>query len=72
MQEDLKKETLHKQFLIVKKHTNTSHVMQYGNKVSIHLSGFQVKSFPYILIPSKLLYPDEGTNPQLLNIYLKN
>lgn len=30
--EDLKKETLHKQFLLVKKHTNTSHVMQYGNK----------------------------------------
>ncbi|XP_074852701.1 legumain [Carettochelys insculpta] len=30
--EDLKRETLHKQFQIVKKHTNTSHVMQYGNK----------------------------------------
>lgn len=33
-QEDLKKETLHKQFVLVKKHTNTSHVMQYGNLVS--------------------------------------
>nr|XP_008110340.1 PREDICTED: LOW QUALITY PROTEIN: legumain [Anolis carolinensis] len=30
-EEDLKKETLHKQFVLVKKHTNTSHVMQYGN-----------------------------------------
>nr|XP_045011331.1 legumain [Jaculus jaculus] len=30
--EDLTKETLHKQFLLVKSHTNTSHVMQYGNK----------------------------------------
>lgn len=32
-QEDLKKETLLKQFKIVRSHTNTSHVMQYGNKV---------------------------------------
>lgn len=33
-QEDLTKETLHKQYHLVKSHTNTSHVMQYGNKVS--------------------------------------
>ncbi|WP_416493080.1 C13 family peptidase, partial [Klebsiella pneumoniae] len=26
------KETLHKQYHLVKSHTNTSHVMQYGNK----------------------------------------
>lgn len=32
-QEDLNKETLLKQFKIVKTHTNTSHVQQYGNKV---------------------------------------
>lgn len=32
-QEDLTKETLVKQFKIVKSHTNTSHVQQYGNKV---------------------------------------
>ena len=32
-QEDLTKETLVKQFKIVKKHTNTSHVQQFGNKV---------------------------------------
>ena len=32
-QEDLTKETLMKQFKIVRSHTNTSHVMQFGNKV---------------------------------------
>ncbi|XP_023587517.1 legumain [Trichechus manatus latirostris] len=30
--EDLTKETLHKQYQLVKSRTNTSHVMQYGNK----------------------------------------
>ncbi|XP_004475578.2 legumain [Dasypus novemcinctus] len=30
--EDLTRETLHKQYHLVKSHTNTSHVMQYGNK----------------------------------------
>ena len=34
MQEDLNTETLHKQFLITQKETNTSHVMEYGDKVS--------------------------------------
>ena len=32
-QEDLTKETIMKQFKIVRSHTNTSHVMQFGNKV---------------------------------------
>ncbi|XP_012993003.1 legumain [Esox lucius] len=35
--EDLSKETLIKQFKIVKKHTNTSHVMQFGNKTLAHM-----------------------------------
>ncbi|XP_042356042.1 legumain [Plectropomus leopardus] len=35
--EDLKKETLMKQFKIVKSHTNTSHVQQYGNKTMGHM-----------------------------------
>uniref|UniRef100_A0A8D0DR72 Legumain n=1 Tax=Salvator merianae TaxID=96440 RepID=A0A8D0DR72_SALMN len=39
--EDLKKETLHKQFLLVKKHTNTSHVMQYGNLSISHMKVVQ-------------------------------
>ncbi|XP_019488463.1 PREDICTED: legumain [Hipposideros armiger] len=30
--EDLTQESLHKQYQLVKSHTNTSHVMQYGNK----------------------------------------
>ena len=33
-QENLNKETLHKQFKIVRAETNTSHVEQYGDKVS--------------------------------------
>uniref|UniRef100_A0A8C9X0Z5 legumain n=1 Tax=Sander lucioperca TaxID=283035 RepID=A0A8C9X0Z5_SANLU len=35
--EDLKKETLTKQFKIVKRHTNTSHVQQFGNKTMGHM-----------------------------------
>ncbi|XP_067242721.1 legumain [Chanodichthys erythropterus] len=35
--EDLGKETLAKQFKIVKSKTNTSHVMQYGNKTLSHM-----------------------------------
>ena len=40
--EDLRKETLHKQFQLVKKRTNTSHVMQYGNK---SISSMKVMQF---------------------------
>ncbi|MEE6494370.1 hypothetical protein FKM82_017116 [Ascaphus truei] len=40
--EDLTKETLHKQFILVKQHTNTSHVMQYGNRT---ISLMKVKQF---------------------------
>ncbi|XP_042301982.1 legumain [Sceloporus undulatus] len=39
--EDLKKETLHKQFVLVKNHTNTSHVMQYGNISISHMKVVQ-------------------------------
>ena len=35
-QEDLSKETLRKQFKIVKEETNTSHVLQFGNKTMGH------------------------------------
>ncbi|TKS87096.1 Legumain [Collichthys lucidus] len=35
--EDLRKETLLKQFKIVKSHTNTSHVQQFGNKTLAHM-----------------------------------
>lgn len=40
--EDLTKETLHKQFVLVKQHTNTSHVMQYGNRT---ISQMKVNQF---------------------------
>ncbi|XP_062945542.1 legumain [Cynocephalus volans] len=40
--EDLTKETLHKQYHLVKSHTNTSHVMQYGNK---SISAMKVMQF---------------------------
>lgn len=55
MQEDLRKETLHKQFQLVKKRTNTSHVMQYGNRVCIW-EGFLLKYIfkpfePYTFMP---------------------
>ncbi|XP_004681662.1 PREDICTED: legumain isoform X2 [Condylura cristata] len=40
--EDLTKETLHRQYLLVKSHTNTSHVMQYGNK---SISNMKVMQF---------------------------
>uniref|UniRef100_A0A672JM19 Legumain n=1 Tax=Salarias fasciatus TaxID=181472 RepID=A0A672JM19_SALFA len=40
--EDLSKETLMKQFKIVKSHTNTSHVQQYGNKT---MGRMKVKAF---------------------------
>ncbi|KAM5129016.1 legumain [Mantella aurantiaca] len=40
--EDLSKETLHKQFALVKQHTNTSHVMQYGNRT---ISKMKVRQF---------------------------
>ena len=37
-QEDLSQETLHKQYKLVKKETNTSHVMQFGDLVSEAIS----------------------------------
>ncbi|XP_067894860.1 legumain [Heterodontus francisci] len=42
-QEDLKKESLHQQFKIVKRRTNTSHVQEYGNLKLAHmkLNAFQ-------------------------------
>nr|XP_023692257.1 legumain-like [Paramormyrops kingsleyae] len=44
--EDLSKETLQKQFKIVKSHTNTSHVMQYGNKTLSHMKVVEFQGNP--------------------------
>ena len=35
LQKDLSQETLYQQYKIVKQETNTSHVMEYGNKVTL-------------------------------------
>uniref|UniRef100_A0A0B8RYG5 Legumain n=1 Tax=Philothamnus irregularis TaxID=1899461 RepID=A0A0B8RYG5_9SAUR len=39
--EDLKRETLHRQFVLVRNYTNTSHVMQYGNISISHMKVMQ-------------------------------
>lgn len=64
MQEDLRKETLHKQFQLVKKRTNTSHVMQYGNRVCIW-EGFLLKCifFKYIFLRTLYFHALYQTNP---------
>ncbi|KAG8449025.1 hypothetical protein GDO86_015910 [Hymenochirus boettgeri] len=59
--EDLTKETLHRQFVLVKKHTNTSHVMQYGNRTisQMKVNQFQgtgmIAAAPVYLEPVKQL-----------------
>ncbi|KAL6105211.1 lgmn [Pungitius sinensis] len=44
--EDLSKETLAKQFKIVKSHTNTSHVQQFGNKTMAHMKVIAFQGSP--------------------------
>ncbi|XP_076013538.1 legumain [Genypterus blacodes] len=63
--EDLTKETLMKQFKIVKNHTSTSHVQQYGNKTLAHmkLMAFQGNMASSQSAPPVSLQP--VTNPDL-------
>lgn len=54
--EDLSRETIHKQYQLVKTHTNTSHVMQYGNKsIStmkvLQFQGMKHRASPPITLP---------------------
>lgn len=49
--EDLTKETLLKQFKIVKSHTNTSHVQQYGNKTLAHMKVIAFQGNPSTYTP---------------------
>ncbi|KAM6912197.1 legumain [Xenentodon cancila] len=49
--EDLTKETLLKQFKLVKSHTNTSHVQQYGNKTIAHMKVITFQGDPKIYSP---------------------
>ncbi|XP_030627659.1 legumain [Chanos chanos] len=76
--EDLNKETLAKQFKIVKSRTNTSHVMQYGNKTLAHMKvmafqgnskGFAKPAEP-IMMPS-LLEKDLTPSPDVPLAILK-
>ncbi|CAN9501968.1 unnamed protein product [Ophioblennius macclurei] len=73
--EDLGKETLMKQFKIVRSHTNTSHVQQYGNKTmgSMKVIAFQGNSMTDVPVapPSAPLPPIK--NPDLVpspDVYL--
>lgn len=52
--EDLRKETLHKQFQLVKKRTNTSHVMQYGNRSISSMKVMQFQGMGKKAIPISL------------------
>ncbi|XP_072221129.1 legumain [Leuresthes tenuis] len=52
--EDLTKETLLKQFKIVKSHTNTSHVQQYGNKTLAHMKVIAFQGNPKAYSPPAL------------------
>lgn len=61
--EDLTKETLQKQFKIVKSHTNTSHVQQYGNKTMSHMKVMAFQGSPKANSQPVTLQPI--TNPDL-------
>ncbi|KAG7277074.1 LOW QUALITY PROTEIN: hypothetical protein CRUP_031287, partial [Coryphaenoides rupestris] len=76
--EDLTKETLAKQYKIVKKHTNTSHVQQFGNKTLAHMKvmAFQGNSMagaapapPMTLRP--VAHPDLTPSPDVPLAILK-
>ncbi|XP_073494380.1 legumain [Phyllobates terribilis] len=55
--EDLQKETLHQQFVLVKQHTNTSHVMQYGNRTIAHMKVKQFQGSGKSVAPRLRLQP---------------
>ncbi|KAM4014581.1 legumain [Anomaloglossus baeobatrachus] len=55
--EDLTKETLHQQFVLVKQHTNTSHVMQYGNRTIAHMKVKQFQGSGKSVAPRLRLQP---------------
>ncbi|KAM3594144.1 uncharacterized protein V6R79_003057 [Siganus canaliculatus] len=65
--EDLKKETLLKQFKIVKSHTNTSHVQQFGNKTMGHMKVIQFQgNAKSDIAPSPALTLQPIENPNLI------
>nr|XP_057912295.1 legumain [Doryrhamphus excisus] len=56
-QEDLSKETLLKQFKIVRSHTNTSHVQQFGNKTMAHMKVATFQGNPKTVSPPGVPLP---------------
>uniref|UniRef100_A0A2K6UH98 Legumain n=1 Tax=Saimiri boliviensis boliviensis TaxID=39432 RepID=A0A2K6UH98_SAIBB len=58
--DDLMKETLHKQYHLVKSHTNTSHVMQYGNKTISTMKVMQFQGMKHKAISPISLPPFTG------------
>ncbi|CAJ1074786.1 legumain [Xyrichtys novacula] len=75
--EDLTKETLLKQYKIVKSHTNTSHVQQFGNKTMAHMKviAFQgnakATSQPAPLTHRPITNPDLTPSPDVPLAILK-
>ncbi|CAM9583202.1 legumain [Lampetra fluviatilis] len=55
--EDLYKETIHKQFKIVKEETNTSHVQQYGDKTISHMKLVEFQGDLEAVPPPPLVLP---------------
>ncbi|XP_004699142.1 legumain [Echinops telfairi] len=73
--EDLTKESLHRQYQLVKAHTNTSHVMQYGNKsISamklMQFQGIQHKTSSPISLPP-VTHLDLTPSPEVPLMILK-
>ncbi|XP_068194693.1 legumain [Antennarius striatus] len=64
--EDLSKETLLKQFKIVKSHTNTSHVQQYGNKTVSHMKVKEFQGNPKFGPPPPPVTLQPITDPNLI------
>ncbi|XP_069567767.1 LOW QUALITY PROTEIN: legumain [Brachyistius frenatus] len=62
--EDLKKETLLRQFKIVRSHTNTSHVQQFGNKTMAHMKVVAFQGNPSAGVTPPLMTPPV-TEPDL-------
>ncbi|XP_074517754.1 legumain [Sebastes fasciatus] len=64
--EDLTKETLSKQFKIVKSHTNTSHVQQFGNKTLAHMKVVAFQGSPKAGVQPAPMTLKPVTNPNLI------
>ncbi|XP_077322869.1 legumain [Lithobates pipiens] len=73
--ENLSQETLHKQYLLVKQRTNTSHVMQYGNRTISKMKVSQFQGSGKKVAPRMTLEPihnlDQTPSPEVPMAILK-